>query len=280
MNQIFHKIGFRSFFGALFLGAFNDNLFRTALVTLVTYGLTQFSDAEKGLIVSGAIGLFMLPFFLFSAFAGQVADRMDKAKLTRIIKLAEVVIAIFIAIGFISKSPFLLLLVLFFMGAQSAFFGPVKYSILPELLQKNQLIAGNGWVEAGTFVSILLGTVFGALIISVDDWGPWLIAAIVIVIACIGYALSRQVPPQKPANPEQTMDWNVVREIIRITRLAHKDQRVFRSIMGIAWFWMIGATFMAQLPGFAKSYLMVDEKRVYVSPCDLHYWYWRRIYFL
>ena len=257
--NIFKRIGFRSFFGALFLGAFNDNLFRTALVTLVTYGLTQFTDAQKGLMVTGAIGLFMLPFFLFSALAGQIADKVDKSKLVRIIKAAEVIIALFIAAGFVLKSPELLLLVLFFMSAQSAFFGPLKYSIIPELLPKSQLIAGNGWTEAGTFVSILLGTVFGAILISGGPFGTWLIAGIVIVIAILGYGFSRLIPKQKPANPKQRINYNLAREIVDIVNMARQDQRVFRAIMGIAWFWLIGAMFMSQLPGFAKSYLMVDE---------------------
>lgn len=257
--DIFKRIGFRSFFGALFLGAFNDNLFRTALVTLVTYGLTQFTDTQKALMVTGAIGLFMLPFFLFSALAGQIADKVDKAKLVRIIKAAEVIIALFIAAGFVLKSPEFLLLVLFFMGAQSAFFGPLKYSIIPELLPKSQLIAGNGWTEAGTFVSILLGTVFGALLIAAGPFGTWLIAGIVIVIAILGYGFSRLIPKQKPANPNLRINYNLVREIVDIVNMARQDQRVFRAIMGIAWFWLIGATFMSQLPGFANFYLMVDE---------------------
>ena len=253
------KIGFRSFFGALFLGAFNDNLFRTALVTFVTFGLTQFTDTQKGLMVTGAIGLFMLPFFLFSALAGQMADKIDKARLVRIIKAAEVIIALFIALGFILKSPEFLLLVLFFMGAQSAFFGPLKYSIIPELLPKKQLIAGNGWTEAGTFVSILLGTVFGALLVSAGPFGTWLIAGIVIVIAFVGYGFSRLIPKQKPANPQQRINYNLAKEIVEIVKMARQDQRVFRAIMGIAWFWLIGATFMSQLPGFARAYLVVDE---------------------
>src|SRR3984957_8302607 len=168
MENIRQNKPFWALFSVQFLGAFNDNFFRTALITLITYHLTTYSETAKSLFVSAAFGLFMLPFFIFSPLAGQMADAFDKAKIIRGVKIAELLIVSLSAYGFIHKNPYFLLAALFCMGIHSAFFGPAKYSILPDILSKQNLLKGNGYIEAGTFFAIMLGTLGGALMIHLE----------------------------------------------------------------------------------------------------------------
>ena len=188
---------FAPFFWTQALGAFNDNVVKNALVILVTFGIAGLSEGQRALYVNLAAGIFILPIFLFSATSGQIAEKYEKSLLIRRIKLLEVAIALLAAVGFWLGSPAMLLGVLFLLGAQATLFGPVKYSILPQHLKPEELIAGNAWVEAGTFIAILLGTMLGGWLITLPNGGV-LVGAAAVAFALAGWATSLGVP-QAPA---------------------------------------------------------------------------------
>lgn len=238
-----------------FCGAFNDNTFKNALTVLVGFQVAQdlFLPAEQ--LVPLAMGLFILPFFLFSATSGQLADKYDKAMLIRWVKLAEIVLMLLAAVGFMSNSLLLLFIVLFLMGAQSTVFGPLKYSILPQHLQTDELIAGNGLIEMGTFLSILLGTIAGGLLIEVEGMGTWLISIAIVAIAIAGWLSSRSIPEAPSSDPLLRVNWNFLTETFRVMHFAYQNRTVFIAILAISWFWFIGAVYLAQLLEFSKSVL-------------------------
>ena len=243
-----------------FLGAFNDNLFKQALIILITYYLA--SDAKSGqLLVTAAGGIFILPFFLFSATAGQLADKFDKATLSRLVKIAEIILAGLACAGFYLESVPLLMLVLFLLGAQSAFFGPIKYSILPQHLREHELLSGNALVEAGTFIAILTGTILAGLII-VNNGGhadTSIVCALLVFFAVVGYMASRAIPTAEPADPALKIEYNIFRETWKIVGFARQKRSVFLSILGISWFWFVGSTFLMQFPNLSKHVLGANE---------------------
>jgi len=241
-----------------FLGAMNDNLFKSALVMLMTYQLAQAAGVDGPLMVTAAAGVFILPFFLFSATAGQFADRYDKARLVQHVKAAEIVIMIGAASAFFSQNIWALMAVLFLMGAQSSVFGPVKYAILPQHLRTDELIAGNAMVEAGTFLAILIGTIVGGLLI-LTGGGVLLVSAIVITTAVLGYAASLFIPQAPAMDKSLKVDFNIAASTVRLLRHAASRRDVFLAILGISWFWLVGATFLSQFPTFAKNTLNGDE---------------------
>jgi acyl-[acyl-carrier-protein]-phospholipid O-acyltransferase / long-chain-fatty-acid--[acyl-carrier-protein] ligase len=244
-----------------FLGAFNDNVFKNALIILITYSALESSGLRPEIMVTAAAGIFILPFFLFSATAGQLSDKKNKAKIIQYIKFAEILLMISAAIGFFFASVPLLLLVLFLMGTQSAFFGPVKYGILPDHLQENELIGGNALVETGTFISILLGTILGGLLILADN-GPIIISILVISMSLIGWVSSLSIPPTKAAAPDITIKYNFFVETIEIIQHIQQNPVIFRAILGISWFWLFGATFLSQFPTFSKEIIGGNEQIV------------------
>ena len=250
--KTFFNRGFLSLFCTQYLGAFNDNFFRTALATFVTYKVITITPQSKTVIVSLAVALFMLPFFLFSAIAGELADKIRKDILIKWTKGLEVLIAVLAGIGFLTVNVPLLLGVLFLMGTQSAFFGPVKYSILPDILDKKQLIAGNGIIEAGTYGSILQGTIFGGIIITLNEN---FLPGIILAVAVLGLAASLFIPAQKPANPALKIDKNFLRSTWRNMAFAKQNHDIFLCILGISWFWMLGAALIAQMPALAHDVL-------------------------
>lgn len=247
---------FLPFFIAQFLGAFNDNVFKNALVILVTFHLATRMDA--GLLVNVAAGLFILPFFLFSATAGQMADKYEKSSLMRRIKLLEIFIMALGAVGFALGSVTLLLAVLFLMGTQSTFFGPAKYGILPQHLREHELVGGNGLVETGTFLAILLGTLLGGILIDIGPHGRWSISIFIILLALFGWLASRHIPYAAPVDPALRVSWNLFRETARIVRYTAADRTVFHSVLGISWFWLYGAVFLTQFPNYTKLVLAGD----------------------
>lgn len=261
MKSQFELLASRRFlplFLTQFLGAFNDNVFKNAMVILITYALAEKSGMDARLLVTAAAGIFILPFFLFSALAGQLADKFEKAALIRKIKLAEIVLMAMGAIGFYLGSVWLLMAVLFLMGAQSSFFGPLKYSILPDHLKESELIGGNALVEAGTFLAILLGTIIGGVLI-LKSGGVGFISAVVLLTAMGGWFSSRHIPKAGPAAPRLKINFNFLGEAWNIVSHIRKNEDVFLSILGISWFWLVGFIFLAQFPVYGKEVIGGNE---------------------
>ncbi len=256
--HLLKSIRFLPLFITQFLGAFNDNVFKNALVILITYRTAQSAAMDAQLLVTLAAGLFVLPFFLFSATAGQLADKLEKSRLVRLIKLAEIGLMAAAAVGFFLESVPYLLTVLFLMGTQSTFFGPLKYGILPDHLRDDELIGGNALFEAATFLAILVGTIVGSLLILTAN-GVALISVAIVVVAIAGWLTSRKVPYAAPGDPTIQVDPNFLRETWRIVRHAKGNRSVFLSILGISWFWLIGATFLVQFPTFVKDVIGGNE---------------------
>lgn len=244
-----------------FLGAFNDNVFKNALIILITYTVIEQSALSPQVMITVAAGIFILPFFLFSAVAGQIADKYDKARLIRIIKAAEIVLMLGAALGFFWQHTGLLMLILFLMGTQSAFFGPLKYGILPDQLAENELIGGNALIDSSTFVAILLGTICGGLLIMAEG-GPLIISVIVIAVAALGLFASFSIPPTQPADASLKIHYNFLLETHAILRQIRQHPVIFRSILGISWFWLFGASFLSQFPTFAKEVIGGNEQVV------------------
>ena len=244
---------FAALFYTQFLGAFNDNVFKQAIVLLFVYGGLMAADSIN-LFVNLAAGLFILPYFLFSATAGQLADKFEKAALVRIIKIAEVFIALLAGLAVYAQNVYAMLTVLFLLGVQSTFFGPLKYSILPAQLSTDELVGGNAQIEMGTFVAILLGTIAGG-IIAVQAEANFLLTGFVVAVAVLGYLSSRYIPECPPTDPELKVGWNIWRESWRLIRGAQNDRTVLMSVMGISWFWLLGSVVLAQIPNLSKTFL-------------------------
>lgn len=237
-----------------FFGAFNDNLFKNALVIWITYGLASEVQINAAILITVAAGIFILPFFLFSALAGQLADKFEKAKLIRYTKIAEIMLMLLSGIGFYLHSVELLMTVLFLVGTQATFFGPMKYSILPDHLKKNELIGGNALIEAGTYLAILTGTIFGGVLASVYA-APVLVFVAATLVAIAGYVSSRKIPETGIAVPSLKINWNIFQETYNIVQHTLQKRDLFLAILGISWFWLIGATYLSQFPTYAKDVL-------------------------
>ncbi len=250
---------FAPFFATQFLGAANDNLFKFALTVLVTYQLQlQWLPPKLAGLVIGA--LFILPFVLLSATAGQWADKYDKAQVMRGVKLLEVGIMVLAAIGFGLNQVPLLLACVCLMGVHSTLFGPVKYAYLPQHLREQELTGGNGMVEMGTFVAILLGNVGGGLLMSLPAHGAQWVSLCCFLVALLGYVTARGIPESPSADPNLKLNWNPLTETWRNLRLAAQYPSVFRSLLGISWMWFFGAVFLSQFPSFARDVLKGDEQ--------------------
>ncbi|TNF86058.1 MAG: MFS transporter [Gammaproteobacteria bacterium] len=251
---------FRPFFLTQLAGAFNDNLYKNGLTIFIAFQAAGISQQESNTLVNIAAGLFILPFFLFSAIAGQLADKHEKSRLIRQIKLLEVAIMLLGALAFIFHSPIMLVAILFLMGTQSTLFGPVKYSLMPQALEPEELVSGNAMVEFGTFIAILIGLIASVYIIG---FGNYAIAIAVVVTAGLGYWASRGIPRLPAAAPELEISFNIPRQTRNIMADARQNLTVFYSIMGISWFWFIGITYVTQLPNFVR-YELGGNEQVYV----------------
>lgn len=250
---------FAPFFWTQFLGAGNDNLFKFALTVMVTYQVqVAWLAPEMAGLVIGA--LFILPFLLFSATSGQLADKHDKAALIRFVKNFEIAVMAIAAWGFVTHNVPVLLGCVFLMGLHSTLFGPVKFAYLPQHLDERELTGGNGMVEMGTFVSILLGNVAGGLLIAMPEVGATWVAVACIALAVLGRVLSQAVPVSPSTDPGLRINWNPVTETVRNLKLAHGNLVVFRSLLGISWMWFFGAVFLSQFPSFAKEVLHGNEQ--------------------
>jgi len=250
---------FAPFFGVQFLGALNDNVFKQGLVILLAYQTVSFTTLQSDVLQNLAQGLFVLPFFIFSATAGQLADKYEKSRLISITVLLELGVMTLGAIGFIARSLELLLVALFLSGVQSALFGPVKYAILPQHLREEELVGGNALVETGTSIAILAGLVIGGWMVAQPGWGIGGVAALTISISAAALALSRRIPPAPAPDPRLQVNWNPVTETWRNLRFLASNRTVFLSVLGISWFWFFGATFVTQFPNLSRNVLAADE---------------------
>ena len=255
--ELLRERRFLPFFVTQFLGAFNDNAFKNALVILIAFHVAGQTVGSARFLQNLSAVVFILPFFLFSSTAGQIGDSVEKSWLIRQIKLFEIIIMSVAVIGFMSRSVELLLVVLFFMGTQSAFFGPVKYGYLPQHLDESELVGGNGLVGMGTFLAILSGMLIGGHLLNADVSGVW-ISMLILVIAITGYMSARQIPVTPVVEPDMRINWNIFSQTWRTLRLARQNRTVFHCVVGISWFWFVGSTYMVQLPLYTKKILGGD----------------------
>ena len=250
---------FAPFFWTQFLGAFNDNVFKTALLTILTFDAMHWTDVDAGLLTNLIPGLFILPFLVFSATAGQLADKLEKGRLARMVKVLEIVIMLIAGAGWMTHNLWLLIGAVVGMGIHSTLFGPVKYAYLPQHLKTDELTGGNGVIEMGTFVGILLGEILGTLLVVHKPWGIELVAGGTFVIAVFGWITSLRIPLSPAAAPELKINWNPATETIRNIAFSSKNRPVFLSMLGNSWFWFYGAIVLAQFPLYAKAYLHGDH---------------------
>ncbi len=256
------RLLFERRFGPFFLvqlsGAFNDNVYKNALVILVAYNAAAYSHLDPAILANVAAGLFILPFLLFSANAGQFADKFEKSILIRVIKAVEIVIMVVAGAGLILKNLPLLLVALFLLGMQSAFFGPVKYALLPQALSPRELVGGNALVESGTFVAILVGTLVAGILVTFPE-GTLLVTALILIVSIVGFASSLAIPRAPAPTPGLSLNWNLFSETWANMRYAAKDRTIFHSILGVSWFWFYGALFLSQLPNYSRVSLGGNE---------------------
>ncbi len=250
---------FAPFFWTQFLGAGNDNIFKNALIIFVAYHAAAHAAYDANTLVNVAAGVFILPFVLLSASAGQLADKYEKSRFIRLIKLFEIAIMAIGTVGFWQSNLTLLFTALFLMGVHSTLFGPVKYAILPQHLQQDELIGGNGLVEMGTFVAILIGTIVGGVVVAIPGNGPVMAGLAAVTVAVAGWIVSRDIPDTPAVAPDLVLNWNPFTETAKNLRFAYGNRVVWLSMLGISWFWFYGATFLTQFPNFAKNVLGGDE---------------------
>ncbi len=253
---------FNFYFLTQFLGAFNDNVYKNALIILFTYQTAILTLYDTHTLVNLSAGLFILPFFLFSATAGQLADKYEKSQLTRHIKFLEIIIMLLGTLGLYFNNVPLLITALFLMGTQSAFFGPIKYGYLPQHLRPHELIGGNALVETGTFLAILLGTLTGGILIALPSSNLTWVSTTVLTIALLGYLASRQIPITPAVAPNLVLNWNPFTETWRNLRFLAERRTLFLAVLGISWFWLIGGVYLAQLPNYTKLTLGGNEQVV------------------
>ncbi|WP_373498344.1 MFS transporter [Desulfococcus sp.] len=252
---------FAPFFWTQFLGAFNDNVFKNALIILIAYKGGHAIQMDSNILINLSAGLFILPFFLFSATAGQLSDKYEKALMIRRIKFMEIVIMGAAAVAFAADSMIALMAILFFMGAQSAFFGPVKYSIIPQHLAPDELVGGNAMVGMGTFVSILLGTITGGVLVQIENGALW-IGLTVCAIALAGYSASLFIPKAPALAQRITIRINPFTQTWKTIGYARRIHSVFLSVLGISWFWFLGSAYLTQIPNFTRFILKSGESVV------------------
>lgn len=257
--KLFGTERFLPFFVTQALGALNDNIFKNALIALVVFQGSQMAGLNTNQVVNFSALIFILPFFLFSALFGQFADKYEKSMQIRRIKLFEVVIMLAATLGFWLGNLPLLLGVLFMLGFQSTIFGPIKYGILPQVLKPTELVGGNGLVEMGTFVAILLGTIAGPLLAGIESSWPFWVSLVCLLVAVAGYLFSLKVPRAAAVDPQLKINWNIFTESMRNIRFITENRVVLNSVLGVSWFWFFGATFLVQIPSYSQNILGGDE---------------------
>jgi 1-acyl-sn-glycerol-3-phosphate acyltransferase len=250
---------FAPFFWTQFLGAFNDNLFKTALLVTLTYDALRWTNMSSSLITNLIPGLFILPYVLFSATAGQIAEKVEKGRLSRYVKMLEIAIMGIAGIGWMTHTLWLLIAAVIGMGIHSTLFGPVKYAYLPQNLKTEELVGGNGMIEMGTFVGILFGQILGDVLVMQQPWGLSLVAGGALLTAIVGLAASYRIPLSPAPQPDLKISRNFVAESFRNIKFSSKNRTVFLSILGNSWFWFYGAVVLSQFPVYAKDYLHGDH---------------------
>lgn len=244
-------------FVSQFLGAANDNFFKNALVILVVYRLGEQAGLAPAVLATLAGGLFIAPYFLFSALAGEMADRYEKSRLMRLWKAAEIPISVAAGLALLTANVPAMLAALFLLGLQSTFTGPIKYAVLPEYLAADELVAGNALIEGGTFLAILAGTIGGGTMVLLDQ-GPAWAAATMVALAVAGWAASLKLPPARNGDDAVRVRLGLVGPNLELWRLVHARPKLRAAVLGISWFWLVGATFLAQFPTFARDVLAAD----------------------
>ncbi|MEN3969596.1 MFS transporter [Acinetobacter sp. BWR-L5] len=245
-----------------FFGALNDNVYKQALLLVITYGWINQQAADVSTLNNLAALLFILPYFIFSATAGQIADKFERSQLIRGIKVLEIVIMLIGSAGFLLGNLWLLLLALFMMGTHSTFFGPIKYAILPEILNPNELMSGNALFQSGTSIAILIGMILGGAVISVSQGNLIWISLTVVIIAILGYLSSRFILKQPVSSPELKIDWNFFRTSFQTLKYAKSLPLIFMILLGNSWYWFYGATYLTQIPQLTQQNLHASENVV------------------
>lgn len=255
-NKRFYPLMWSQFFGA-----FNDNILKNALVVMIAFRGVELWGLKSESLVTFATLIFILPFFLFSALAGQISDRWSKDKIIQRVKFAEILIMILAAVGFWTSSYGILLGALFLVGIQATFFGPAKYSVLPELVEEDQLLSGNAYVEVGTFIAILLGTLLGGVLISSES-GPSYVLTLLLIISVVGFLFSLRMPKLSPADSGLKINYEPLRPTWKMIKESAKNKAVYNSILGISWFWFLGAVILSLLPTIIKALIFGNEQLV------------------
>jgi hypothetical protein len=263
-SSLLYTRRFAPFFWTQFFGAFNDNIFKNALIILIAYSMIPEIKKNTDLLTNIAQAIFILPYFFISAFAGQLADKYEKAKLIRYTKVAELIIMSTAALAFYFNNIYVLIGLLFCIGNQATIFGPVKYSILPQQLKPAELLQGNALIESATFLAILLGTVLGGILIAIEHLGALWVAIGMIVFAVAGLVSSLWINKCPAPDPELKIQWNVFKQTKRTIIYAMANRTVFLAILGISWFWFYGALLLTQIPEYTLNYLGGDEHMVTV----------------
>lgn len=259
--QLFKHRRFNAMFFTQFLGAFNDNIFKQALILVLTYTAASQLGMEVSILNNLAAMLFILPYFLFSALAGQIADKFEKSKLTQFIKLLELVIMAIAAVGFVFEWYALLFVALFLMGTHSTFFGPIKYAYLPQAMKEDELVGANGLFQMGTSLAILLGMIIAGVLTQLSQSLYW-ISVTVLIVAVLGYLAARYIPTMPAMQPNLNINWNIITTSLSTIRYLYSLPFLFFVILGNSWFWFYGATFLTQTPEFSKVILQGDESVV------------------
>ncbi|PWB15888.1 MFS transporter [Acinetobacter sp. AM] len=265
MEKKEHLLSTRRFlpmFMTQFLGALNDNVYKQALLLVITYGWINQQSASVSTLNNLAALLFILPYFIFSATAGQIADKYERARLVRGIKILEIIIMLIGSAGFLLGHLWLLLLALFLMGTHSTFFGPIKYAILPEILKPNELMSGNALFQSGTSMAILIGMILGGAVISASDGNLFWISLTIVTIAILGYLSSRFILKQNVTTPDLKIDWNFFRTSFQTLKYAKSIPLIYLVLLGNSWYWFYGATYLTQIPQLTQQNLHASENVV------------------
>ncbi|WP_104511283.1 MFS transporter [Acinetobacter indicus] len=253
---------FLPMFCTQFLGALNDNVFKQALLLVITYGWISQQSGSISTLNNLAALLFILPYFIFSATAGQIADKYERSQLVRYLKLLEIAVMLLATVGFLIGNLWLLMFALFLMGTQSTFFGPIKYAILPEILKPNELMSGNALFQSGTSIAILVGMILGGAVISLSAGNLLWISLTVLAIAVVGYLASRFILKQPIAAPQLEVDWNFFHTSIQTLKYAKNLPLIFLILLGNSWYWFYGATYLTQIPQLTQQNLHASENVV------------------